>query len=267
MQQLIQFLKEWQTLIGVFCAAMLSIFIFIFKDIFNNIKKYKERLRQIEISTVQSLNDVYELRNQLEYFMERIKDLEEDIDSTPSKQFFLSEINFPIVREIYWNKNLSIFKVKSYYLHNKILWIGVGIKDINKIMKNLGNDFNEMKARSRELALLGKATPANQKETYKKGLISFREAINKFNLETLPFFIESLAQINFYNMKMRKKNGNWFIWRMEKRDFKYFRRKKDFDSFHVENLESIERIDESIKNEVIDIIQRADDNASKKLVN
>ena len=232
MEKIIQFLKEWQTLIGVFCAAMLSVFIFLIKNFSKNRRNYKEYLRQIEISTTQSLNDIYVLRSQLEYFIGKVKELEEEINKITSPiEFFLGEINFPITREIYWGKNLSNFKVKSYYLHNKILWADAGIKDINKIIRNLENDFKEMKGKNRELVILGKIDQEKQRETYRKSLTSFREAIDKFIPETLLPFIEIVVQIKFYNDKMRKINGCWFLWKMEK-DCR-FSKDKDIENMKI----------------------------------
>ena len=63
---------------------------------------------------------------------------------TDDRIFFLNRINFPTTREIYQILICQTLKSKAYYLHNKLMWVEAGIKEINETIFNLKNDFEDL---------------------------------------------------------------------------------------------------------------------------
>lgn len=153
-----EFITKWQTLIGSalgpFLAVILSAIGFWIKSIMEGKKERKEFLRRIEIGITRSLDDIFKTRIKLQYFVSRLRTLIADIKKiTDGKHFSLETINYPTIRDIYKDVDLANFKVKSYYLHNMLLWADAGIKETNETVISLKNDFAELQ-RKNELHII-----------------------------------------------------------------------------------------------------------------
>lgn len=264
------FIEKWQGLIGSalgpFLAVVLSVIGFWIKSVIESKKERKEFLRQIEISMARSLNDTFVAREQLKWFSGRIKDLVAESKSiTDDRTFFLNRINFPTTREIYRDIDMPKFKIKSYYLHNKLMWIDAGIKEMNETVSNLKKDFEDVIRQNEVLVAVmrNNPNPKMQRDAYERNLESFAEGINKYVSKSIQQGIEIMTQVKIYNEKMRKRYGFWFWWKIEGTRFKYFRTKTEQKEFS-RNLDSLERIDKTIEKEVESIIEKAE-KRSKKL--
>jgi len=266
----VDFIKEWQELIGAalgpFLAIILSAIGFWIKSIIEDKKERKEFLRRIEISLARSLNDIFTAREQLRWFSGRVKNLAAESKSiTDDKIFFLNRVNFPTVREIYRDIDMPNFKVKSYYLHNKLMWIDAGTKEMNEVVVNLKNDFEDLIRQNEMLVAVmrNNPNPKMQRMAYEQNLESFANATDDFTSKSMRQGIEIMTQVKIYNEKLRK-NGRWFLWKQEGTRLKYFRNKKEQKAF-ARNLDSLDRIDKTIKKEVEEMIEKAE-KRSEKLV-
>lgn len=265
------FIKEWQELIGAalgpFLAIILSATGFWIKSIIEDKKERKEFLRRIEISLARSLNDIFTAREQLRWFSGRVKNLAAESKSiTDDKIFFLNRVNFPTVREIYRDVDMPNFKIKSYYLHNKLMWIDAGTKEMNEVVLNLKNDFADL-IRQNELlvaVMRNNPNPKMQRMAYEQNLESFANAVVDFTSKSMRQGMEIMTQVKIYNEKLRRRNGYLFLWKQEGTKFKFFRNKKEQKAFS-RNLDSLDRIDKIIQKEVEAAIKNAEDRA-KKLV-
>ena len=271
MEALIKFLDTWQTLIGAalgpFLAVLLSAVGFWIKSIVENKRERKEFLRRIEVGITRSLEDTYKTRQKLLYFVSRLNNLVVQIRAvTDSRQFSLESINYPTVREIYRDIEAPNFKVKSYYLHNKLLWADAGIKETNETVISLKNDFAELQRKNELHIILMKQNanpnPAQQRAEYSANLVLFANAIDDFIARFMKQGIEIMTQIKIYNEHLRRKRGYWFLWKHEGIKFKYFRNKEEQKQFS-RNLDSLERIDEVIRTEVEASINEAEERAKK----
>ena len=263
------FMEKWQGLIGSalgpFLAVVLSAIGFWVKSAIETRKERKEFLRRIEISLARSLNDTFTAREQLKWFSGRIKDLvAESKTITSDKIFFLNRINFPTTREIYRDIDMPNFKIKSYYLHNKLMWIDAGIKEMNETVSNFKNDFEDLIRQNEVLVAVMRdnPNPKMQRDTYERNLESFAEAIDKHVSKSIQQGIEIMTQVKIYNEKLRKRHGYWFWWKIEGTRFKYFHTKAKQKEF-ARNLDSLERIDLIIKNEVDSLIKKAEERSKK----
>lgn len=266
-----EFINKWQTLIGSalgpFLAIILSAIGFWIKSATESKKERKEFLRRIEISITQSLDSTYKMRQQLRQIVQRIKNLATTArEMTDNKTFCLNRVNFPPVREVYRDKEAPYFKVKSYYLHNKLLWIDAGIKEVNEINANFKNDFGDLIRQNELLVALIKENPnpdpSVQKTAYAENLESFANVIEEYINNHIPQGIEIMTQIKVYNEHLRKKYGYWFLWKHEGTKFKYFRNKTEQKNFS-RNLDSLDQIDKAIQKEVETVIKNAEDRATK----
>lgn len=266
-----EYINKWQTLIGSalgpFLAVILSAIGFWIKSIMESKKERKESLRRIEIGITRSLDDTFKTRIKLQYFVSRLRTLIADIRKiTDSKHFSLETINYPTIRDIYKDVDLANFKVKSYYLHNMLLWADAGIKETNETVISLKNDFAELQRKNEMLVILIRQNqnpnPEQQRAVYAENLESFANAIDEFITKFMKQGIEIMTRIKIYNEHLRKKHGYWFLWKHEGTKFKYFRNKTEQKKF-ARNLDSLERIDKVIQKEVEDATKDAEDRASK----
>jgi len=266
-----EFINKWQTLIGSalgpFLAVILSAIGFWIKSAVENKKERKEFLRRIEIGTTRSLDDTYKTRQKLQFFVSRLRNLITEIRAvTDPRQFSLESINYPTMRDIYRDIDTPNFKVKSYYLHNKLLWADAGIKETNETVISLKNDFAELQRKNELHIILMRQNqtpnPAQQRAEYATNLESFANAIDDFINRFIKQGIEIMTQIKIYNEHLRKKYGHWFLWKHEGTKLKYFRNKTEQKAF-ARNLDSLERIDKAIQKEVESAITEAEKRAEK----
>lgn len=272
METFIKFLDTWQTLagaaLGPFLAVILSAIGFWIKSSIDSKRERKEFLRRIEIGITRSLDDTYKTRQKLQYFVSRLRTLVAEIKAaTDPRQFSLESINYPTIRDIYRDIDTPNFKVKSYYLHNKLLWADAGIKETNETVISLKNDFSELQRKNELHIILMRQNqtpnPPQQRAEYAANLELFANAIDDFIARFMKQGIEIMTQIKIYNEHLRKKRGNWFLWKHEGTKFKYFRNKNEQKAF-ARNLDSLERIDKVIQKEVEAAIADAE-GRSKKL--
>ncbi|PIR76699.1 MAG: hypothetical protein COU32_00665 [Candidatus Magasanikbacteria bacterium CG10_big_fil_rev_8_21_14_0_10_42_10] len=265
------FVNTWQSLIGAalgpFLAVILSALGFWLKSIFETKKERKEFLRRIEIGITRSFDDTFKTRMKLQYFASRLRQLIADIQKiTDEKHFSLETINYPTIKDIYRDIEAPNFKVRSYYLHNKLLWADSGIKETNETVISFKHDFSELQRKNEMLVILmmqnQSPNPTQQRGVYIENLSSFANAIDEFIKKFMGQGIEIMTQIKIYNEYLRKKHGYWFLWKHEGTRFKYFQNKIDQKKFS-RNLDSLEKIDKAIQKEVDNAIRNADVRASK----
>lgn len=260
METFIKFFDTWQTLVGAafgpFFAVVLSAIGFWIKSVIENKKERKEFLRRIEVGITRSLEDTYKTRQKLFDFVLRLRNLINEI-RTPvePRQFSFESINYPAMREIYRDIETPNFKVKSYYLHNKLLWADAGIKEMNEVVINLKNDFAELQRKNELLIILMKQNPnpTQQRMEYSANLESFANAIEEFIAGFMKQGIEIMTQIKIYNNHLRQNRGYWFLWKHEGTKQKRF----------SINLDSLERIDKAVQSEVEVAIKDAEERVKK----
>ena len=185
----ITFFFKWQTLVGAatgpFLAVIFSGVSYVVAQFFKRRREYKEFLRQVEISTAESLNDIFDARDQLNYIISAINGiLSKEQASTNHAGFFISKVSFPPIREVYQDRELTRFKAKSYYLHNKILRVIAGAKDTNNSTLTFKSSYEGLIRDNWNLIALMVAEK-------KAGSVSVQRAIH---IEGNKAFIESVKE-------------------------------------------------------------------------
>jgi len=263
------FLDRWQTLIGAalgpFLAVILSAVGFLIKSLLENRSVRKENHRRIEIGVTRSLNDVYTIREQLNQFVERLRGLTSEARIIADEnEYFLHTINFPTVREVYRDPEASIFKVKSYYLHNNLLFIDAGAKELNEAVRDLKDYFKSLIQKNEMLVALGDR-PQHQRQAYADNLDNFASAINDYTTKHIQSGIKMMARIKVYNGLLRKRWGRLTLWKQESTKYKYFKTKDDQKKF-ARDIGTLERIDSNIEKMVLEEMAKVDKRREKLLV-
>lgn len=219
----------------------------------------KEELRKIEIGTTISLNDIYTLREQMKIFVQRLRVISGEAKIEDKTEYYLSKINFPATKKIYFDINAPIFKTRSSYLHNKLLMIYGNIELLNETISNIKEFYISLIKDNEILITLG-AKPLNQRLTYADNLTEFSRVISEF-LGRLDKLIRPIVQAKFYNNKLSNKYGFYFLWKQEGVKFRYFKN-RNAQFKYTQFPDFIERIDLNIEKDVLKEIRGADNRIS-----
>lgn len=261
MNPLVNFIDSWQTLIGAalgpFLAVVLSAIFYLLKAKRERATERRESLRRIEVGITSTLNDVYKVRDQLNIFIESLTELENNIRycDNPAK-FSLEKLGFPSFQEIYSDPEVRNLKVRSYYLHNKLMVIDAGVKGTNGTLISLREQLAEIYRSNEILVGLMQANPNPhvQCQTYANNLEVFATAVYSYT-ESLTQPIRTLIQVKIYNEWLRKRYGYWTWWKIENAGKKFFWTKSAQNQF-TKSIEALDRMDKLLDERVQEVIEK-----------
>ena len=273
MENYVDFLREWQTLVGSALGPFLAIILTGIGALINSwVARARERaeaLRRIEVDSARALNDIFFSREKLKFFVKQLRKLANDIRSlTNPKEFALATVNCPVLGGIYLDRDLPNFRIRSYYLHNKTMWMDAEIKEMNGILVSLEKDFDKVVKRNDLIVGLMKDNETRdataQRVSYAENLEILASGIETYYAQKIPYSIKSITQLKIYNTKARKTYWRGFFewWKYEGVSFKYFPTSEAFKNF-ARNLDSIDRIDLMIESEVSAAVRKAEDRGAK----
>ena len=247
----VEFMDKWQTLIGSalgpFLAIILSAFGFLIASAWNNYRARKEGMRIVEVTTTQSVNDIYDVRLRLEEFVSRIRQIAHTgRQVTDDKTIFFEETNFPPCRDSFVDDESLRIRLKSSYLHNRLLSANSGLKETNYSVRSLEKVYETI-IRRNQFLIAQKVPPKVQRGIYVSDLIGFAKTVEDF-LEYVDKGITVLMQIKIYNQKLRN-HRLVTLWRYEWVQFRFFKSKKDIEIYR-KYPDFVDRINKAIENEV-----------------
>ncbi len=244
------FLSEWQDLIGSLVGAAAPLILYLLTI---NYFDRKEALRKIEITNTYTLQSLVNMQHKIDFFIKQMEGLAIDFRT---KNNPLSRINSPAWGNIYFDPEGHNARIKSYYLHNKILIINGNIADTNLALGNFRSSFEELKNLSETIITLNQEAMrdatirkqicdgfAEQTENFAKSLKGYADGM-------LPKAVKHSQQIRVYNKELRKKWFRGFLFRV----------------FHegLINTKSIELVDE-IDQRLEPLIQKENEIISKRI--
>lgn len=251
---------EWQGLVGAFLGSSLAILAsgvgFLIARFINRIDERREALRQVEISNTYSLQTAYTMQKKLTFFVQRARKLVGELRSNTSLNVItFNTINFSPLGGIFLDPKTHNSRIKSYYLHNKLLTMHAGTTDMNLILSQFKDDFGNI-IRMNEM-LIGLTSnnpnPVMQRDAYAENIEAFTAEVERFANEEIPKSIETMLQIRVYNTKLRKTFGRglWARWCYEglvsaKRD-----------------LNMVDHIDTDLEEEVVGMREQAEKRAAR----
>lgn len=258
MTSFIEILYCWQDLIGAFIGPFLAVILsgitFLCGKKYNKYQKENDAMRNIEISVSYALNNILNIQLKLQLFVKEVRKLIKEIqDITDPRAFALQTRNFPAIGTIYVDDDMLKMPTKSYYMHNKLLWIHSGTKDVNNVLNLLREDFSNLTSLNQKLLDLMKdhPNPIAQRNSYIENLTIFTNEIERFSKIELVKGVTPLIQVKIYNNKLRKGwyQGSITRWENEGTNSWFIRKIFGFNS-PKRFLENIDFIDSKLEKEV-----------------
>ncbi|MFA5997116.1 MAG: hypothetical protein WC791_01350 [Candidatus Paceibacterota bacterium] len=266
-----KFLYDWQQLIGAFLGPFLAIIFsslsFYITWLIGKWRRYRETFRKIEVHTTYAMNSTVSMQDKLTSFVNQAKKLVADIRGiTNPNEFALHTINFPALGEIHLFSEAPDIGVRSYFLHNKLLWAHSSTKDLNSILGTFSDGWSHIINLNNRLIDLTKDTPnpTFQRGQYAENIEIFCKEIERFSNDDLSKNLITLSQIKIYNEMLRQSYfvGSYNLWKNEGLSFKYFRTYSEHKAFS-RNLESIERIEGIIQDETTKLLSEIEERHKK----
>lgn len=245
MEGLIQWLYAWQELVGAFVGSSLGIIFagtgFLLVRWINRIDERKEALRKIEISNTYSLHTTIEMQEKLNFFVKRAREFVQEIRSITSPvDIVFSTINFTPLGAIHLDPSCHTSRIKSYYLHNKLLIMHAGTTNINLILAQFKEDFANVIRMNETLINItsSKPNPPAQRAAYADNVEVFATEVERFTGE-LNKSVKIMVQIRVYNNYLRKNFFRGLFWKW-----------KNERIFSAKSIELVDEIDAAIEAEV-----------------
>lgn len=237
LKQLVQFIYDWQTLVGSLLGAGVPISLWFIKENYENYKIHKEyldRLVKIIISNLNYVKDVHNIMNR--FVKNNLQEVINNIDQrTKSNQYsfdntFLPLIPHPIDDHIFNDST------KSNYLDNKILQAFKMSKDIATGIDDLRGQLANTLEINRNMIFNKANDPQIQNDLYKSNIEDFKKIIEHDILGSqLKIYLRVLASayvgINFLQ------NHGILYWQFKfQPHFKFFKSKKNLQRFKEDLL-------------------------------
>lgn len=261
-----EFIKEWQTLIGSalgpFLAIILSALGFLLKGLLQKRSNRREAIRRAEIAFSQTLSHLLVAVSQLEDFIVRAKTILEEVRGVTDPNFYaIQETNFPATIAIYFDEELIKMRLKSYYVHNKILITDYLIRSANGNIQQFRYDFERLLDRNERMATLERMRPLAQRAAFVENFGGFIAMIETFINSLKTENALSIAQAKVYNLKLMK-NHLWTVWKYEGTALKYFGDRKSMERYNG-SMDAVDRINDLMKEEAEKLMREARDRVAQ----
>jgi len=251
-------IKDWQDLIGAiigaFLAGFLALVSFVFGRYIKRRDELREALRQIEISNTYSLESTIQVQSKIAFFVTRLRRLITELRgiTNPMEISYLT-INFNPLGTIYSDNQTHSSKVRSYYLHNKLLIMHSMTSGVNAGLMQFQEDYAKI-VRMNEFIIqvwTENRNPVSIRSQYADNLENFTNGIEEYSRE-LSNGIRHMTQIRVYNDKMRRKWGYATLLRWY------------YEGYSIKKqIELLEQIDKLIEPEVQAQIDKANARIAK----
>lgn len=207
-------LDHWQSLAGAFIGAFIPIVVSFLIFYFKTRNDLQRELVQSERFVVFSINNLYDAREELELFLDRIDILISALEKSLSEDvYFLATTNFPVLRMEHTVQDINK-STKSLYLANKLMKCYSMLRDTYNYLEEASNEFKAITCRNYDVVLsykdpaqkigIGKA---DQKNLYLSQLKAFRGVIKDIIIDkNIPITIKSLLEACIV---LRKYLGNF----------------------------------------------------------
>ena len=247
---MIEFLNQWQTLVGAITGPVLGILLaalgFWIKSKFSNYLDRKRAYDRVEIYIAKSVTDFHKAQKELLGFCERLRELIESVQSHPAESFSLDATDFSYVA-VFEDRELLFLNTKSNYLHNLILGVSIGIEHANSTIDNYRNEFLKLQERNQFIVGLKEADAAQQKAMYAQNLTILCNTVERY-AHSMDAGFEDFMKIRIYNRRLQDRPviNRWWH---EGISFKFFKNKKAINDY-LSTKVAQERIDRTTKHEV-----------------
>ena len=204
---MIDFIKEWQTLIGAAIGASMPVLFWFFVEWRRRKRERIEGLYYLERILVNSINSLIDTHSTVVDFLEgniekTIENIQENMRNHAHSVDFTF---FPLFEARLIDENLLKIKTGSGYIDNKIADVFRFSKDFFWIMEDVRRQFENSTKIQYELALTNVNPTDVQGEQYIRNLKSFKEFVERDVLnKNIKNYIKVLMEARIAVIKLRK---------------------------------------------------------------
>ncbi|MBF05433.1 hypothetical protein CL644_01865 [bacterium] len=270
---IMQFMFNWQQLIGAFAGAFIPLFASLMVYFYISHKSKKRELAELDQYTALAVNNLAELRYEMEIFLKRVSELISTLHT--AEKYFFGSTNFPKHRTSYIQEILRK-KTGSLFLANKITSTYSMLHDIETSVEDFQEHFDRTTQRNHEVVFLSvpkvrrvegvdvreSVTPEEQKEIYLTGLVGIKNMVEQAMLKNISTCIFSLLSIRIV-LRRYYKNGLYWRWKYESVSFKYFRNNTELKEY---KYTSVDRVMGVIEEEISKDMQNLEENYRKQFI-
>ena len=246
---LYNFLYNWQTLAGSAIGIILPIMFWYAKELYEAKKEHKKNLIYLEKYLVNSINSIYDTKLTIEEFLgKQLKGLKKDIESRNPNSYSVDYTFFPLVGKDFIDYKILSINTNSGYLDNQIALVLRNLKDLNITISDLQRQFTSAINKNDIIAFNRFNSASEQKKSYIENLEEFERILKEIMLgKNIKTAIHTLVSSNIILLEFRKMGIQKWRRKFAGISFKYFKNKKELNKFKEG---SPDRIDEYFKEKI-----------------
>jgi hypothetical protein len=255
--EFINILKNWQSILGAFLGAATPISFWFYIEWNRRREKQKESLYYVERLLVYNINAVIESHKTIKIFIENhLARLIEGINQATEEGRYATHTAFLPLFSYPVDEGLFNISTNSDYLDNKLLQACGMTKDFSLAIEDLRNQFSSTIETNQKMAFDKLNGPKAQNEEFKKNVQEFIRIIERDLFEkNEKVYLKILISTRITAKKLYK-IGLW-RWRMKfSSSFKFFINKKRLEKFRKE---AFDHIDDFFKEEVDAEVRRIEE--------
>ena len=246
---IINFLDNWQTLVGSAVGIILPIAFWYYKRHCDKKEKYKESLGYLEKYLVNAINSTYDARSTIEKFLNnQFLELKKNIETRDGNCYSTDYAYFPFIGTDLIDYKILSINTKSGYLDNKMALVLRNLKDLSSSIDDSRRQFTHTVEMNKEMASKKLNLPSIQNDMYKKNLKEFEKMISDIILDkNIKTAIYTFMSSRIILLELRKMGVRKWKRKFAGTFYKYFKNRKELNKFK----ESVsDRIDEYFKDKI-----------------
>ncbi|MHA1657853.1 MAG: hypothetical protein ACTSUT_01860 [Promethearchaeota archaeon] len=251
---IINFIDNWQTLVGSAIGIILPIAFWYYKRYCDKKEKHKEILDYLEKYLVNATNSIYDTRFTIEKFLNnQFKGLKENVKMRNDSCYSTDYAFFPFIGMDFIDYKILSINTKSGYLDNKMALVLRNLKDLTASIDDSRRQFTHTVDMNNEMASKKLNAPSVQNSMYKKNLEEFEKMIREIILgKNIKTAIYTLTSSRIVLLELRKIGVKKWKRKFAGTSFRYFKGKKELNKFKKSVPDRIdeyfkEKIDKEIK--------------------
>lgn len=195
---MIEFLKEWQTLIWAIIWVSGSLIVWWVAKVLSDREKSYQNLLFLERVTVDNLNSILSAQQTIETFLHsKLDKFIDELRKTPTNSFILWKVFFPLFEVSRLNDDTIKNTTWSWYIDNLVLRLYDLTNNLPVIISDFRSQFEWIWEMNMILYQDKRISADELKEIYLKHLESFRLVLSKEMLEiNLPICLKSAVQLH-----------------------------------------------------------------------
>ncbi len=246
---MVQFLLNWQALIGSIIGASIPIIGALLAWWYTRYRVYRENLYFLQRTIVYTINNLLETRRTILKFTDNhLKELLKNIEECNlEERYSLNRAFFPLFNVHAIDVNLLKISTKSGYLDNVLAKVVEMSKDFPLIVADAANQFRQTLELSERIAFGKQNSVKVHNQEFKKQIVEYDKFIKRELIENnISIYLKSLVTalvciVELYEI-------GYFRWKFRFSSyFKFFKNRKDYLNF-VEG--SFDRVDNHFKDKI-----------------